>query len=71
MWLYVTKSSYHPAKFDCQEYCDSADIMILVCHVIIQEYLIKRLFNFMGRSESSWVTILPGLVAEGTVVVGK
>ena len=43
--------------------------MILVCHVILQDHVIERSCDFMDRSPSRKVTILPSLVAIGTLVV--
>ena len=43
--------------------------MVLVCHVILQDYVANGSSNFTGRSASREATILPGLVAIGTVVV--
>ena len=61
--------NHHPAKFGGHGYCGSGDIMVLFCHVILGDDLTKGLDNFMGRSLSRWVTILPSLVAKSTVVV--
>ena len=43
--------------------------MILGCHVVSQGHVIKRSFDFIGMSPSRYITILPSLVAMGTVVV--
>ena len=61
--------SPHLAKFGGYGYCSSGDIMVLVCHVILQDYVANGSGNFTGRSASREATILPGLVAIGTVVV--
>ena len=45
----------HPDKLPSCEiwwHCGSEDIMILVCHVILQGHLIKKSSDFMGRSPS-------------------
>ena len=34
--------SYHPAKFGGLRHFDSEDIVISVCHVILQDHVIKR-----------------------------
>ena len=44
--------SYHPAKFGGHRLCGSGDIMILVCYMILKNYMIKGLFDFTGRSPS-------------------
>ena len=43
--------------------------MFLVCHVVSQNHVITRLLNFKGKRQSMYVTMLPRLVAIGTVVV--
>ena len=43
--------------------------MFLVCRVIFRDHVIKVSCNFIGRSPSRYVIILPSLVAIGTVVV--
>ena len=57
------------AKFNGHEYCGIGDIKVLVCHVILQDELIKGSCDFMGWSLSIYVTILPRLVAIDTGVV--
>ena len=39
----------HPAKIDSHRHCVNGYTTIWVCHVIIQDYVIKRSCNFMGR----------------------
>ena len=41
--------------------------MVSVRHVTLQDHLIKALNDFMVRSLSLYVTIVPNLVAIGTV----
>ena len=57
------------ARFGGHRHCDSGDIMILVCRVILQDNVIKRSYDFIGRSLSRQVKILPRLVAIGTLIV--
>ena len=33
-------------------YCGSVDIMILGCHVILRDYVIEEICNFMGNIRS-------------------
>ena len=33
--------SHHPAKFGDHGHCGSGDIMVLVCHVILQSHFTK------------------------------
>ena len=35
---------------EVDRHCGSEDIMVLVCHVISQDHVTKRLGNFMSRS---------------------
>ena len=45
MWLYrqeSIKAIYHPSRFGGHRHCGSGD-MILVCHVILQDHVIKGL----------------------------
>ena len=61
--------SPHLAKFGGYGYCSSGDIMVLVCHVILQDYVTNGSGKFTGRNASRKATILQRLVAIGTVVV--
>ena len=42
----------HPAKFGGQKRCGSKDIMILVCHVTLQDHVIIWSIDFKGRGPS-------------------
>ena len=42
--------------------------MVFICHVTLQDHLIKALYDFMVRSSLRLVDILPGVVPIGTVV---
>ena len=44
--------SYHPAEFGGHRHFVSGDIMILVCHVILQDHVIKGSCDFMSWSPS-------------------
>ena len=33
--------SLHPTKFGGHRHCDSGDIIVLVCHLILQDHMIK------------------------------
>ena len=65
------KLGYHPVKFGGHKHSDNGDIMVLVCHVISQDHVIKGLYDFEDRSLSREVIILLSLVAIETVVVEK
>ena len=43
---------HHYAKFGGHRYCSSRDIMILVCHVIKQDHIIKGSGDYYIRSPS-------------------
>lgn len=60
--------SYHLSRFDGHKYHGSVDMMILVCYKILEDTSSKSHVT-MSRSSSYLVTILPTLVAIGTVVV--
>ena len=40
------KISYHPTKFGGHKDCGGEDIMILVCHVILENHVIKMSCEF-------------------------
>ena len=44
--------SHDLANFGGHRHCGSRDIILLVCHVILQGYLIKGSCDFMSRSPS-------------------
>ena len=41
--------TYQPAKFGDYMHCGSEDIVILVCHVILQDHVIKGTCDLIGR----------------------
>ena len=55
--------SHQPDKFAGHRHCGSGDIMILVCHVILQDHLIKGSCDSTPRRPSRQVTIFPSFVA--------
>ena len=55
MWLYRQKPikvGQHPAKFGGQKHTDSGDVVVLVCHVIFQDQVVKGSWDFTGMSLS-------------------
>ena len=44
--------SYHPAKFGDHKLPGGRDLMIFVCHVILQDHVIRALCDFMVRNPS-------------------
>ena len=55
--------TYQPAKFGDHSYSGSGVVMNLVCHVILQDQVMKESCDFMGESPSQYVTNLLSLVA--------
>ena len=71
MTLEAAQVSPHPAKFCGHRHCGSGDIMVLFCHVVLQEHVTKGPSSNMARSPSKLVTILPSLVAICTESVDR
>ena len=69
MTILYYKLSHQPTKFGGHRHCSSGDIMVFVYHVTLKDHVIKALNEFMVSSPSRYVTILPSLVAIGTVMV--
>ena len=63
------KVSHYPTKSGGHRRGDSDNVMVLVCHVISLDNVIKRSCGFMSRSPSKQVTILQSVVAIATLVV--
>ena len=61
--------SFHPAQFGGHSHFGSEVIMNLVCHVLLQDHVVKVPWDFMGGNSSWKVTTLASLVTIGTVVV--
>ena len=38
---------HHLAKFDGHSHSGSVDMMVFVCHVTLQDHVIKSLYDFM------------------------
>ena len=64
-----TKVDYHPAKFGSHKHSDNGDVKVLLCHITSQDQVLKSSCDFTGRRLSRQETILPSLVAIGTVVM--
>ena len=69
LWVAAIKVRYHPAKFGGDSLSGSGLIMILICHLISQDHVIKGSCGFMGGSPLWYVTTLLSLVAIGIVEV--
>ena len=52
LWALAHNSKLLSCKFSGHRHSGSEDIMILVCHVILQDHLIKSSCDFMDRSPS-------------------
>ena len=61
--------SHHPVNFEGNRNCFGEDIMVLLCHVILQDHLVKMLSGFMSGNLSQLVTTLQYLIAMAIVVV--
>ena len=51
-FMIKSHSRHHPSKFCGHRICGSGDIIVLVCHEISQDQVIKGLCNFMGGNPS-------------------
>ena len=72
VWLFAWKAlivTDHIAKFHGHGACSNWDIKYLICHVALQDYVIKGSSDFMEGSSSLYVTTLTCLVVRATVVV--
>ena len=50
MWLHgleLLKVSHPPTNFFDHKYCGGGDIMVLVCHMIFQDQIMKQSFDFV------------------------
>ena len=68
-WLGALQLSHHPTTFHGHKRCGSGEVMVLACHVISQDHIIRRSCDFIASNLSRWATILPGLVVIATLVV--
>ena len=59
IWAKPIKASYQPAKFGGHRQYGNEDIMVLVCHVILQDYMMKESCDSMGRSPSGEIAVSP------------
>ena len=66
--LAALKVSHHPTKFGGNKHCGSGDIKISVCHVILQDHVMKEPCDF--ASPAKQVTIMLSLATIATLVVG-
>ena len=46
------KVSHHPLNFDFHRHCGSGDVILLVCHLISQDDMIKQERDIMGSTSS-------------------
>ena len=55
IWLYyceLLNVSHHPTKFGGHRDSASGDLIVLVCHVILLDHVIKELCDFVVESHS-------------------
>ena len=45
---FLRSVSQYFTKYGGKKLCDTGDKMVLVCHVILQDHVIKRPFDFVG-----------------------
>ena len=50
------KVSHHANRFGGHRHFGSGDLIVLAYHVILQDYVIKGLYDFMVRSQSRQLT---------------
>ena len=48
----LLKVSHHPTNYSGHKHCVSGDIIVLVCQVILQDYVIKGSRDFIEESLS-------------------
>ena len=61
--------SYHPVTFGVHSRSGTGVVMILVVTWLCKTNVIKALRDFVVRSPSRYATILPNLMAIGTMAV--
>lgn len=72
VWLFAWKAlivTDHIAKFHGHGACSNWDIKYLICHVALQDYVIKGSSDFMEGSSSLHITTLSHLVAIDILVM--
>ena len=62
----LDKVIHNPTKFDDHRHSGIGDVLVLVCHVILQVDVIKKSCDLMDRNPSRKVTILSSLVTIST-----
>ena len=68
--LFKVLNEFSPTcTFNGQRPCSSRDITYLICHVTLQDHVIKGSCDFMEGSSSLYVTTMLCLVAINIVVV--
>ena len=71
MWLHGLehlKVCHHPTKCGGHRQCGSEDIVLLVCHKIPQDQVMKRTSGMMDASPSRQTIILQSLLSMATLV---
>ena len=63
------KRSHNPAKISGHRKFGSRGVMFFVCHMTLQDHMIKALYEFMVRNPPKYFTILTSLIAIVTVIL--
>ena len=61
--------SHHPAKLGGQGNWGNENLMLLICHVILQDRVAQEPCDLLGRRVLKQVTTMPSLVVRGSMVV--
>ena len=69
-WLLWLLDSIEVNIIKSIKHSGSEDIMMLVCRLTLQDYVVKVSYDFMSSSPSRWATILQSLVAIATPQFG-
>ena len=71
LWADAFTLSHHLALFGVHQSSAIGDVTYLTCPMTSQQHVTEGKYGFMGRSSPLCLTILPGLLAIGIVVVEK
>ena len=61
--------SIDPDKFSDERFCESKDLMLLICYVTWSDHMWKGLWTFMGGSPSKLVPTFAYLLVFGLVQI--
>ena len=69
LWVEARLGKLPPCQVGGHSHSGNRDTIVLVCHVTLQDHIIKALHDLLVSSPSRSVMILPSLMAIGTVVM--